>query len=216
MKPEGQAQGCIFRRLMVFNPLGGDSPFVRYGCGQLVYFLWSEILACSCPSNHMWFLLLLAECPTWRTLPCSHRCVVRWGEHMLCPRVYCLCQAVAGLVSFSTIAPVQSLITANQLRTSTRVLSPSSMWRTPVTESRYLFDRMDWVNIESERKTEIVFLPWVGFELTTSWSTVKRQRVTTELSSISMLNNVRHIYKKNCFPFYLEKVENGSKFVNQS
>ena len=26
VKPEGQAQGCILRRTMLFNPLGDDSP----------------------------------------------------------------------------------------------------------------------------------------------------------------------------------------------
>ena len=58
------------------------------------------------------------------------------------------------------------------------------MWKTLATESQYSFYRMDWVNPESERTTEVKFPPWVGFEPTTSWSTV--QRVTTELSPLSM------------------------------
>ena len=53
--------------------------------------------------------------------PCSHRSVMRWGGHMRCPCGYCLC--LAGRVSFSTRAPVQSLTTANQRRTQTRILS---------------------------------------------------------------------------------------------
>ena len=59
------------------------------------------------------------------------------------------------------------------------------MWRTLATESQYSFYRMGWVNPESERMTEIKFPPWVGFEPTTSWSTV--QRVTTELSLLSII-----------------------------
>ena len=47
--------------------------------------------------------------------PCSRRSVVRWGGHMRCPCAFCLC--LAGRVSFSTRAPVQSLTTANQRRT---------------------------------------------------------------------------------------------------
>ena len=45
------------------------------------------------------------------------------------------------------------------------------------------FYRMGWVNPESKPTTEIKFPPLVGFEPTTSWSTV--QRVTTELSPLS-------------------------------
>ena len=41
--------------------------------------------------------------------PCSHKCVVLWGEHMRCPCVYWLCLACR--VSFSIRASVQSLIT---------------------------------------------------------------------------------------------------------
>ena len=44
-------------------------------------------------------------------------------------------------------------------------LSPSSIWRTPATESRYSFYRM---GPESERMIEIKFPLWVGFEPTTS------------------------------------------------
>ena len=44
--------------------------------------------------------------------PCSHGSAVRWGGHMQCPCVHCLC--LAGRVSFSTRAPGQSLTTANQ------------------------------------------------------------------------------------------------------
>ena len=151
---------------------------------ELFHFSWSENLAHSSPSNHMWFL----GCFSQRALhdvhsPCSHRSVVRWGGHMGCSCVYCLC--LAGRVSFSTRAPVQSLTTANHKRTLTRILSPSSMWRTPATESQYSFYRMGWVNPESERTTEIKFPSWVGFVPTTSWSTV--QRVTTELSPLHQL-----------------------------
>ena len=56
VKPDIQAKGCILRRSMVINTLGDDSP-VR---------MWSENFAYSIPSNHMWFLLLLAAYPTWR------------------------------------------------------------------------------------------------------------------------------------------------------
>ena len=59
------------------------------------------------------------------------------------------------------------------------------MWRTLAIESRYSFYRMGWVNSKSERMTEITFPPWVGFEFTTSWSTV--QRATTERSPLSCL-----------------------------
>ena len=45
------------------------------------------------------------------------------------------------------------------------------------------FTKMGWVNLESERMTDILFLPWVGFKPTTSWLTV--QRVATELSLLS-------------------------------
>ena len=113
--------------------------------------------------------------------PCSRRSVVQWGGHMRRPYVYYLC--ILGLVSISIRAPLQSLTTDNQRRTWTRILSPSSMWRIPATESRYSFYRMSWVNPNSEHTTEMEYLPWVGFEPTTSCSTV--QRVTTELSSFS-------------------------------
>ena len=59
------------------------------------------------------------------------------------------------------------------------------MWRTPATESWYSFYQMGWVNSESERTAEINFR--VGFEPTTSWSTV--QRVTTELPPLSLLSH---------------------------
>ena len=115
---------------------------------------------------------------------CNHRNVVQWGGYMRCPCLYCL--YLAGRVWFSTQAPVQSLTTANQRRTLTRILSTSSIWRTPAIESRYSFYRMGWVNPESERKAEILFLVWVGFEPTTSWSTV-------QLSKLSPLSN-RKVY----------------------
>ena len=47
--------------------------------------------------------------------PCSYRSVVRWGGHMRCQCVHCLC--LEGRVSFSTKALVQSLTTANRRRT---------------------------------------------------------------------------------------------------
>ena len=64
VKAEGQAQGCILRRSIVINPLGNDS---SVGWRQLFHFSWSENLEYSSPSTHMWFLLLLAACPTWHT-----------------------------------------------------------------------------------------------------------------------------------------------------
>ena len=72
---------------------------------------------------------------------------MRWGGHMRCSCVYCLC--LAGRVSFSTRAPEQSLTTANQRRTWTRILSSSFMWRTPATESRYSFT--EWLSKPGER-----------------------------------------------------------------
>ena len=49
------------------------------------------------------------------------------------PYVYCLC--LAGRVSFSIRAPVQSLTTAHQQRSHTHILSPSSTYSTPATKS---------------------------------------------------------------------------------
>ena len=50
MKPEGQAQGCIFRWLMVINPLGDD----KVRMWPIIPFLVEcENLAYSSPSNHM-------------------------------------------------------------------------------------------------------------------------------------------------------------------
>ena len=56
----------------------------------------------------------------------------------------------------------------------------------PSTESQYSVYRMDWVNLQSKRTTEILLLPWAGFELTASWLTV--QHVTTELSPLSKVD----------------------------
>ena len=36
LKPEAQAQGCILRRSMVFNPLGDDSPGKDVGIYSLL------------------------------------------------------------------------------------------------------------------------------------------------------------------------------------
>ena len=63
--------------------------------------------------------------------PCNHRCVVRWGGHVRCSCVCCLC--LAGRVSFSTRAQVQPL---------------------------YPFYRMTGVNLKRERTWHnILFLP---------------------------------------------------------
>ena len=158
VKPEGQAQGCILRRSMVINPLGKDSP-IRMK--QLFNFSWSgtchilaQVITCG-------FCCFSQRALHGVHSPCSHRSVVRWGGHMRCPCMCCLC--LAGPVSFSTRAHVQSLTTANQRRTYTRILSPSSLSRTPATESRYSFYRIGWVNPESERTTAIKFPSWVEF-----------------------------------------------------
>ena len=135
VKPEGQAQGFILRRSMVINPLGNDSPVRIIGNystsrGVETWRILAQVITCD-------FCCFSQRVPHGVHSPCSHRSVVRWGWHMRCPCVYCLC--LAGQVSFSTRAPVQSLTTVNQRRTETRILSPSSMWRTPATESRYSF-----------------------------------------------------------------------------
>ena len=73
-----------------------------------------------------------------------------------------------------------------------------------------LIFRMGWVNPESERMTEIKFPPWVGFEPTTSWSTV--QRFTIELSSLSYHRSHNHDLSTNIFLiriFDLQKVGHG-------
>ena len=86
---------------------------------------------------------------------------------MRCPCVYCL--YLAGWVSFSTRAPVKSPITVNQWRTDPYFKSQLYVEDTDH-QSRYSLYRMDRVNPKSERTTEILILPWVGFEPTTSWS----------------------------------------------
>ena len=48
----------------------------------------------------------------------------------ICDSRVCTVLCLAGRVSFSTRVPVQSLTTANQRRTYTRILSPISIWRT--------------------------------------------------------------------------------------
>ena len=75
-------------------------------------------------------------------------------------------------------------------------------------ESRYSFYRIRRVNPESERTTEIYFLSWVGFEPTTSWSTV--QRVIAESLPLSVtwrasITIVTNILSYICFRLaYLE------------
>ena len=115
--------------------------------------------------------------------PWSHRSVVRCGGHMRCPCVYCLC--LAGGYRFQPKRLCNHWSTANQRRTQTRILSPSSVSRTPAIEGQYSFYRMGWLIPESEHTTEIKFPPCVRFEPTTSWSTV--QFVTTELPPLSRL-----------------------------
>ena len=44
----------------------------------------------------------------------------------------------------------------------TSILSPSSMWRTPATESRHSLYRIGWVNPGNERTTEIYFCRGLG------------------------------------------------------
>ena len=78
-------------------------------------------------------------------IPCGHRSVVRWGGHMRCPCVYCLC--LADQASFSTRAPVQSL-------TNQRKIDPYFKSQIYVVD---LGHRMGWVNPGSERTTEINF-----------------------------------------------------------
>ena len=85
VKIEGQAQGCIFCRSLIFHSFGAGSP-VR--CGQLLH-LWSENLVCSSSNNYQLFFRLLTVCHTH-------------------------CLYLAHRVSFSTWVPVQSLTTANQ------------------------------------------------------------------------------------------------------
>ena len=48
-------------------------------------------------------------------------------EVCICDAHVCTVLRLAGRVSFSTLAPVQSLTTGTQRRTETRILSPSSM-----------------------------------------------------------------------------------------
>ena len=138
--------GCILRRSMMFIPLGADSTVRKWAIIQLLA-EWG-ILA-QAITGYSWFFSQRALHGVHSS--CCRRCVVLWSEHMRCPCVYCLC--LAGQVLFSTRAPVKSLTTANEQRTYTRILSPSSMWRTPATESQYLFYRMGWVNPESESTT---------------------------------------------------------------
>ena len=49
----------------------------------------------------------------------------------------------------------------------------------PATKNRYAFCRMGWVNQESEWTTPFLFLLWIEFESTSSWSAGRR--ITTRL-----------------------------------
>ena len=146
--------------------------------------------------------------------PCSHRSVVRWGRNMRCPLFV---SSRSGIV----FNPNDGAVTdhSQSAKAETRILSPGFMWRTPATESRYSFYRIGWLNPERKRTTEVLFQPWVGFEPTTSWSTV--QHITTELSPPSILvlfyhchtliyylNHKIHITRIFCYPlYYLKKYD---------
>ena len=75
--------------------------------------------------------------------------VIWFGSRADAMPVYACCLCLAGRVSFSTRAPVQSLTTANQRRTYTCIFSHSSMRRTSATGTRYSFYQFGWVNQES-------------------------------------------------------------------
>ena len=174
VKPEGKARGCILRRSIVFNPLGDDSP-VRMWAFIPLLVEWELGL-----NNHRWFC-----CFSKRTLfgvhsPCSHRCVVRWGGHVWCPCMYCLCLACR--VSLSTRASVQSLTTANQRRTYFKfqlyVVDPS--------HQKPVLILPNGLSKPRERAHDRNLISAVGrIRTTTSWSTV--QRVTTGLSPLSVV-----------------------------
>ena len=98
------------------------------------------------------------------------------------PCVYCVC--LARWVSFSTRAPVQSLITADLQILSLNSVDNSRHQRSVLILPNGLCKPREQAH---DRNT---FLPWVGFEPTTSWSTV--QRLTAELSPPA-------IYRSICF-----------------
>ena len=114
VKPEVQAQVCspaVDRNYYVRQwQSGKDVDNYSTSRGEINLHILPQVIKCDCC------------CFSRRALhgvgvhkPCSHRSVVRWGGHMRWPYVYCLC--LAGRVSFSTRALVQSPTTANQRRT---------------------------------------------------------------------------------------------------
>ena len=61
MKPEGQDQRYILRLSLMFCSFGTDSPVSMWAIME-----WK--LGVFYPKESLWFLLLLAACPTWCTL----------------------------------------------------------------------------------------------------------------------------------------------------
>ena len=122
--PEGHAQGCILRRSMVsvrWWQSGEDMD--NYSSSRLVrtWRILAQVIICG-------FCCFSQRALHGVHSPYSHRSVVQWVGHMPYPCVCCL--FLAGRVSFSTRAPMQSLTTVNQRRTKNCFLSHSSMWRT--------------------------------------------------------------------------------------
>ena len=85
---------------------------------------------------------------------------------MRCSCMYCVCRLHR--LPFSTRITVQSLIIAKHRSTVTRILSPTSMWKT---------------------SAHLNHLPWLGFEPITFWSTISLTiRTPPLLVNLKVLN----------------------------
>ena len=99
VKPEGPIQVIFFGgRWMVINPVKRWQS--SKGCEQLFHFSWSANLAYSGASSHSDFCCFSQRALHGVHSSCSHRSVVRWGEHCdtrVCARACvraCVCVCV--------------------------------------------------------------------------------------------------------------------------
>ena len=120
-KREGQTMGCSLRWSLVFRSFAAGS-LVRIRAITPLLVEWKRG-----PAQEIRVIFAASRrAPNMARMVTGVWC--RLGEHVHFPCVYGLCLARRG--SFSTGVPVQSLTTANQRRTLTRILSLCSIWWT--------------------------------------------------------------------------------------
>ena len=110
---------------------------------------------------------------------------------MWCSCMYCVC--LEHRLSISTRVPMQSLITSNQRRTLTRILSPSSMLKTSAHLPCVGFETTFWTTISVAIRTPLLLANLKAF----TFRPLNQSECANPLKIISSYQHfeIPHVYK---------------------